>query len=298
MSNSKLYCFTCRRCDSFINENAPILSRGKFIPSKAALEFALKYKNAFILLLIIAERARRTNGDPDGLTIGQCHLGNHKSYEMTEKEYRYAKQILIEQGLIKIILTNRTRKKCKRRIFLNSENSENGATERATEITTTGTLVELCNSDVWDINSEDTNQSKGDRKGDLGATEGRLKGDKQERRRKKKNEEEEELPHTPSVSKIKFRELVELTQDQHDSLLAKHGPELLKLMLDKLDSYKGSNKKKYDSDFHTMKEGGWVVNQVKKDLETQKSKSTGSNTDRLTKDINGIPVENQYEGRF
>jgi hypothetical protein len=40
-------------------------------------------------------------------------------------------------------------------------------------------------------------------------------------------------------------------------------------MLDALDAYKGSSGKKYDSDFHTMKQGGWVVTRVKKDLESQ-----------------------------
>lgn len=244
----------------------------KFIPSKAAIEFAIKYKNAFVLLMIIAERARRENGYPDGLTIGQCHLGNHKSYDMTEKEYRYAKKILVEQGLIKIIVTNRTRKKASQtqKLF----ETTFGANGGATEITTTGTVVELCNSEVWDINSEDSNHQKGDRKGDRGATEGRLKGDKQEGIRKKKKEEEKELPHTPSlpVSKIKFRELVELTQGQYDSLLAKHGQVFLDKMLDRLDSFKGSKGVKYDSDFHTMKEGGWVVTQVRRDLENERGK--------------------------
>ena len=244
----------------------------KFIPSEAAIEFAIKYKNAFVLLMIIAERARRENGHPDGLTIGQCHLGNHKSYGMTDKEYRYAKKILVEQGLIKIVVTNRTRKKAEqtKKLF----ETTFGATDGATEPTTTGTLVELCNSEVWDINSDNGNDTKGDRKGDRGATEGRLKGDKQEGIRKKKKEEEKEITPTPSLplpSKIAFREFVHLTQEQHDSLLSKHGPEFLKLMLDALDAYKGSSGKKYDSDFHTMKQGGWVVSRVKKDLENQKN---------------------------
>ncbi len=242
----------------------------KFIPSPAAIKFAIQYKNAFVLLMIIAERARRFNGDPDGLTIGQCHLGSHKNYGMTEKEYRYAKKVLVDQGLIKIVVTNRTRKKAEqtKKLF----ESTFGATVGATELTTTGTIVELLNSSVWDINSDDGNQDKGDRKGDRGATEGRLKGDKQERIRKKKKEKEELTP-TPSLpipSKIKFRELVELTQAEYDSLLAKNGQEFLNLMLDVLNAYKGSSGKKYDSDFHTMNQGGWVVNRVKKDLQEQK----------------------------
>jgi hypothetical protein len=242
----------------------------KFIPSDEAMYLVRKHPNAFILLTIIAERARRENGHPDGLIIGQCHLGDLKSYGLTEKQYRTAKKILVDRGHIKIIETNRTRSKKKNsKSTLNFENHEKRATERATRTTTIGTLVELCSTTVYDINSDTTNDRKGDRKGDRGATEGRPKGDEQEGIRKKKKEKEYTSP-TPSLplpSKIKFRELVELTQDQHDSLLAKHGQEIFTLMLDKLDSFKGSTGKVYASDFHTMKDGGWVVNQVKKDLQ-------------------------------
>jgi len=175
----------------------------KFIPSDAAIQFAIKYKNAFILLLIIANTARRINGLPDGLSVGQCHLGSHKNYGMTDKEYRYAKKILVEQGLIKIVVTNRTRKKGKQTQMF--ENSQNGANARATELTTTGTLVELCNSKVWDINFQTENFPKGDRKGDSRATEGRLKGDKQEGRRMIKNEKESH-PSIPSFRKSADRD--------------------------------------------------------------------------------------------
>lgn len=169
----------------------------KFIPSEAAIQFAIKYKNAFILLMIIANQARRKNGNLDGLTIGQCHLGGHKNYGMTDKEYRYAKKVLVEQGLIKIVVTSRTRKKAKqtKKLF----ETTNGANERANEPTTEGTLVELCNSEVWDINSESDNHSKGERKGESRANQGRIKGDKQEGLRRIKNDQEkEDHPSIPS----------------------------------------------------------------------------------------------------
>ncbi len=212
---------------------------------------ALRHPNAFILLYFIARRARRTSGLADGLIIGQCHIGDYKSYGLTEREYRTAKEVLRKRSLVKILETCRTRKKS------------------TTGTTTVGTLVQLLDSTVWDINSE----SNDDRQDDRATTERRPSDEEQERRRKKKKEEEKQ-PHTPSLPvslKIKFRELVELTQEQHDGLLAKHGPEIFALMLDKLDSFKGSSGKKYASDFHTMKEGGWVINQVKKDLENQKT---------------------------
>lgn len=203
--------------------------------------------NAFYLLSQIANTARRSNGGPDGLMTGQCHLKASYKYGLTEGQYRAAKKMLISRNHIKIIETNRTRQKS------------------TTGTTTESTIVELISSTVYDINSE----SNDNRNDDRTTTERQLNDNKQEGRRKKKNEKEEELSQT--LSKIKFREFVELTQEEHDTLLAKHGPEILNLMLDKLDSFKGSTGKKYDSDYHTMKQGGWVLTQVKKDLENQKS---------------------------
>ena len=239
----------------------------KFIPSDEALYLARKHPKAFILLVFIAERARRENGHPDGLTIGQCHIGDFKSYGLTEKEYRTAKKILVQRNHIKIVETCRSRKKEKdHSLFFNLQNPENRATERATEVTTIGTLVELCSSSIYDINSDIRNQQKGDRKGDRGATEGRPKGEEQEGKRKKKKEKEEQQPLSPSFSeKVKFRENVQLTQIEFDSLLAKHGKDFFDRMLDALDSYKGSSGKSYKSDFHTMKEGGWVIEKLKKE---------------------------------
>lgn len=205
-----------------------------------------KKPNAFFLLSQIANTARRTAGGPDGLLVGQCHLKHWKKYDLTEQEYRTAKKILVERGHILILETNRTRQKS------------------TTGSTTVSTLVQLISLTVYDINSEDGN----DRINDRSTTDQRLNNDKQEGRRKKKNEKEES-PQSPQ--KIKFREFVEMTQTEHDSLLAKHGQEFLAKMLDALNSYKGSTGKKYASDFHTMKEGGWVIERVRKDLENQKT---------------------------
>jgi hypothetical protein len=142
---------------------------------------ARKHPNAFILLTFIADRARRENGHPDGLTIGQCHIGDYKEYGLTEKEYRTAKKILEARNHIEIIETCRSRKSeragKKIEIF---ENVKKATTERATKSTTIGTLVKLCNSSIYDINPENHNQQKGDRNGDRGATEGRPKGEEQE----------------------------------------------------------------------------------------------------------------------
>ncbi len=225
----------------------------KFIPSEEAMWLLKNKHHAFRLLTIIAESARRYEGAPDGLKVGECFIGGHKNYGMSEQNYRTAKDVLEKRQHIEIVETSRTRKK-----------STNG-------VTTEGTKVKILSSSIWDINSEEGNERINERV----TNDQRTGNDKLRKiRKKKKEEEEEELPQTPSFSlhsKIKFRELVELTQEEYDSLLAKNGQEFLNLMLDTLDSYKGSSGKKYDSDFHTMKQGGWVVSRVKKDLKEQKT---------------------------
>jgi hypothetical protein len=97
---------------------------------------ALKHPNAFILLYFIARRARRVIGHPDGLEIGECHLGDWNSLGMTRQNYRTALRILCVKKYIQIQETNRTRKKS------------------TTGLTTTGTKVKLLNSRIWDINAE------------------------------------------------------------------------------------------------------------------------------------------------
>lgn len=225
----------------------------KFIPSEEAIWLMHKKPNAFRLLMHIANTARRANGHPDGLIIGQCHLQSWTFYDLTEQEYRTAKDILVKRKHIIIIETNRTRKKS------------------TTGVTTNSTLVQLCSSTVWDINPYESNDQINDR----ATTEQRPSNDKQEGIRRNKKEKENKQPLTPSFShlpqKIKFREHVELSQSEHDFLLAKHGQEFFDRMLDALDSYKGSTGKVYKSDFYTMKDGGWVVERVKKEILNQKS---------------------------
>lgn len=140
----------------------------KFIPSEAAFWLMTEKPKAFRLLTHIANTARRTHGNPDGLLVGQCHLQHWTFYKLTEREYRTAKDILVKQKHIIIIETNRTRKKS------------------TTAATTVSTLVQLISSTVYDINSELID----DRKDDRATTDRR-------QTRRKKNEEESSSP-TPS----------------------------------------------------------------------------------------------------
>lgn len=152
------------------------------------------HPNAFLLLTAIALRARRTTNSPDGYHIGECHIGDYKKCGLpSEKAYRTAKNKLVKLKLIEIIETCRSRNvskylKGRPKSQENARLCQNGATERATY----GTKVKLLNSEFYDINPED----KGDRKGDIGATEGRPKGDEQEEKNERKKEDHH--PLTPS----------------------------------------------------------------------------------------------------
>ena len=101
------------------------------------------HPNAFLLLTLIALRARRTRNSPDGLEIGECHIGDYEKAGIESREkYRNALELLEKLGTIKKVETCRTRKK-------------------ATSGTTTkGTKVKLLNSEFYDINMEiDNHQS-------------------------------------------------------------------------------------------------------------------------------------------
>ncbi len=77
------------------------------------------------------------------------------------------------------------------------------------------------------------------------------------------------------ISKIKFRDFVELTQEEHDKTKELY-KEKFEEALDYLDSYKGSSGKKYDSDFHAMKKNGWLYNKIIKESISDNKKNIKS----------------------
>lgn len=168
----------------------------KFIPSKEAMFLVTHkkpaYQNAFRLLTIIATNARRYNGHPDGLTIGQCHLGKWASYGMSEQNYKSAKKILEHMNQIKIIETNRTRKK---KVLTVRNNFNSHFFKNPTiRVTTEGTLVELISSDIYDINICEGN----DQSNDSVTTDQRLGNDELRMTKKEKNKKESHHPSIPS----------------------------------------------------------------------------------------------------
>ncbi len=92
-------------------------------------ELVLKHPNAFILLTIIALRARREDSPlKDSLVAGQALIGDYEYMGLTEQKYRTAKKVLENNGLITTRATNR------------------------------GTIATLVNTMVYDVNIHSGNE--------------------------------------------------------------------------------------------------------------------------------------------
>src|SRR5581483_3222304 len=128
----------------------------KFIPSPEA-EALWKVPFASLLLQVIATRARRLEGLPDGLEVGECYVGDHKTFGASRKQYRTALAYLVKLGQVQIIQNCRTKEGQKRAIL--------GATK--------GTLVKLISSTIWDINAEDEGHVKGHQRATWGPSDPR-----------------------------------------------------------------------------------------------------------------------------
>ncbi len=153
----------------------------QFIPGEDSSFLRQNHPNAFLLLSLIAERARRYANLPDGLQVGDAILGDYQAAGLSRQQYRTALDTLVELGYIDIIYNGKT--------FLKREKS-------TIKITITGTLVNLKDSRIWDINSEDINQRINQR----ATNEQPTSNHKQERTIK--NKKEEETTTTPLPPKV------------------------------------------------------------------------------------------------
>lgn len=153
----------------------------KFIPSEESSYLRENHPNAFLLLSLIAERARRVAGKPDGLEIGEAHIGDYKKAGIESRQkYRTALEILEIRGHVKKVETCRNRKKS------------------TTGTTTEGTKVKILKSDVWDINCVDDNHINNHR-----ATTGQPPSNhEEERTRKNKKEKETTTPLPPKGENV------------------------------------------------------------------------------------------------
>ena len=95
----------------------------KYMRSEEAINLHSN-KNANHLLCIIAFRASRKGNPVLGVKPGEAFIGDFKKMELSHQEYRSAVANLVKWGYITITTTNK------------------------------GTIAKLCNSDVYDINSD------------------------------------------------------------------------------------------------------------------------------------------------
>ena len=86
---------------------------------------------------------------------------------------------------------------------------------------------------------------------------------------KSKNKESKPKKKTTSPPKETYAEFVKMTPTEYDKLDAKYGTTQTLRMIEILDNYKGSNKKKYDSDYRAIL--SWVVDRYEKDNQTKKT---------------------------
>lgn len=112
--------------------------------SETASWLRSKYPWAYLLLDLIAERARRTHECSGNLKIGEAYIGDYEAIGATRQQYRTALKILRKHFFIEIILTQKMKK---------------STTKSTTIITTNGTIVKLLDNDVWDINPQKEKQS-------------------------------------------------------------------------------------------------------------------------------------------
>lgn len=116
--------FEVSRLDDLVKSQPGFI---KFIRSRETTEL-LKHPNAFTLLAVIAQRARRTD-EPNkyNLAVGEALIGDHENYGMSKQQYRTAKATLQSTHCITLRTTHR------------------------------GTIAKLINTKVFDINENESN---------------------------------------------------------------------------------------------------------------------------------------------
>jgi len=152
------------------------------LDTDAADFLARHHPYAFVLLSVIAMRARRIHGQSDGLIIGDAIIGSADIPGMSRQNFRTALEKLVELGHVKIVSNGKS--------FFEREKS-------TIKITIKSNLVNLIKSTIYDINSESTNHQNNQQLTNSQPT----ANHKQERRRKKKNEKEDH-PSIPSFENL------------------------------------------------------------------------------------------------
>lgn len=260
----------------------------KFIPSEEAFWLQLNKPNAFTLLMHIANTARRYNGHPDGLLVGQCHLMHWSKYKFTEREYRTAKEILTQRKHIIIIETNRTRQKS------------------TTGMTTKSTLVQLCSSTIWDINPETSD----DRNDDRATTDRRLTDDKQERIRRSISNEIDKEEEAQTAARLRSKDSLSFDFQKWEFIgIAEKDIADWRVMYPHIDLnvetlkaaqwLKNNQSKSHKKSFRKYLTGWYGrANDTIENKKAYRHAFSSTQPDKRTQDINGKPVDSPHDGRF
>lgn len=261
----------------------------KFIPSEEALYLLKNKGHAFRLLTIIAESARRYEGGPDGLDIGEAFIGGHKKYDMSERNYRTAKEILIARRHMKIMETSRTRKK-----------STNGTT-------TVGTKVKLLSSNVWDINFQVTDERTNERP----TNDRRMTDDKLEEREEYKERKEDMIiaqsaprPRKKNSDPLSFDfqnwRFIGITNEDAAEWKMLYPHIDLVVEVAKAANWLKSNPTKNNKKLWRKFLTGWFgrSNESIENKKAFRSAGSANGQDRRTKNIDGTPIQSRAEGLF
>lgn len=259
---------------------------------------ALNYPNAFILLYFIARRARRTSGSIDGLIVGDALISS-TDFEpgLSRQNFRTAIEKLVEFGYIKIVSNGK-------RFFERQKST--------IKITITGMLVNLCDTRIWDINSDDGNQRINQR-----VTNDQPTGNhKQERRRidisNDISKEEDALrAEAHTASPIRSKDLLsfdfqswkfEGISDQDMAEWKSMYPHIdLSVEILKASQWLKSNPSKSNKKQWRKYLTGWFgrANDSIENKKAYRSAAAGSSSqDKRTKNMDGTPIHSKAEDLF
>lgn len=254
-------------------------------------KFLLSYHpNAFVILSYIALHARRYNGHPDGLIIGDSLISHESVHGLSRQNFRTAIDKLEEMGIIKIVSNGKK--------FFEREKS-------TIKITIKSHLVNLCKSTIYDINSDEGNQQNNQQLTNSQPT----ANHKQERIRDISNDISNKENAQPAAQlrlkdflsfnfeKMKFEGIGE--KDVADwKFIYPHID--LQVEILKATQWLRNNPSKSKKTLWRKFLTGWLgrANESIENKKAYRTASSGITQDRRTKDINGNPVESPHAGRF
>lgn len=145
----------------------------KYIKNGKSSWLRANFPNSYLVLSVIAERARRESGFDDGLQIGDAiiayeELGN--ACGLTKKETRTAVKKLFELSQVKLIWNGKNFFNCEKRSFKRAHNC---------------LVVNLISSDIWDINCDEILDERAHERAQRGHTQGTKQEGKRRNKEKK-----------------------------------------------------------------------------------------------------------------